>query len=220
MPRPDHSMFDWAQFPWSALQVAVSNTALATKRKIPPGMYLLVCDKAARFLQGDANANLAVAPPAAPTIAPQGASGATTYGYKVVAVMPGGDKDSAGVAGRTAASAEGTTATGNAALSVTNFNRTSWDAVAGAVGYDVYRTTGGATQGKINTTPVTATQFDDTGLAASGAAPATSTVVGTPLRPDVYFGPVYVDADATATFDAKTSVTGETGTLEFVPVRP
>lgn len=71
--------------------------------------------------------------PPTPVIANVGAAGATTYGYKVVA------KDAIGA---TLPSAEGTTATGNATLDVTNYNTVTWTAVVGAAGYDVYRTTG------------------------------------------------------------------------------
>ena len=101
----------------------------------------------------------------APTITPQGTTGATTYGYKIVA------RDTLKTA---AASAEGTTATGNAALSSTNYNAITWSAVTNAVSYDIYRTTGGATQGKIGNT--TGTVLNDTGLVGGGeTAPSTNT---------------------------------------------
>jgi hypothetical protein len=95
-----------------------------------------------------------------PTITPQGTTGATTYGYKIVATNG---------SGVTAASTEGTTATGNATLSSSNFNRISWTAVTGATGYTVYRTTGGATQGLISTITLGSTvTLDDTGLVGGG----------------------------------------------------
>src|SRR5215207_573749 len=80
--------------------------------------------------------------PTGVAVAPQGAAGAVTYGYRVTALGGGGE---------TTGATEGTTATGNATLSVTNFNRVTWSAVTGASGYAIYRTTGGATQGKIGT---------------------------------------------------------------------
>lgn len=107
-----------------------------------------------------------LATPGAPTVTPQGTTGATTYGYKIVARTTGG---------QTAASSEDTTTTGNATLSATDFNRLTWAAIEGANGYDVYRTTGGATQGKINASLVASPTFDDTGLLGSGAAPTTNT---------------------------------------------
>ncbi len=95
-----------------------------------------------------------------PTITPQGTTGATTYGYKIVATNG---------AGVTAASTEGTTATGNATLSSSNFNRITWTAVTGATGYKVYRTTGAATQGLISTiTSGSTVTLDDTGLVGGG----------------------------------------------------
>jgi hypothetical protein len=59
--------------------------------------------------------------PSAPTIAPQGTAGTTTYNYEITA------KNSLG---QTTASAVGTTTTGNATLSSTNYNLITWPAVA------------------------------------------------------------------------------------------
>src|SRR6266496_1452724 len=73
-----------------------------------------------------------VTTPAAPTVVPQGTPGAATWSYKIVA------KQASGV--HSAASSAGTTTTGNATLSSTNFNRITWSVVAGATSYDVYRT--------------------------------------------------------------------------------
>lgn len=109
----------------------------------------------------------ALATPNAPTVTPIGTSGSTTYGYKIVA------RNSLGVS---VASAEGTTTTGNAALSATNYNRITWTAVSKAASYDVYRTTGGATQGKIGN--VTGLTFDDTGLTGDGSVVPTVTTTG------------------------------------------
>lgn len=108
-------------------------------------------------------------PPAAPTVTPSGTPGVTSYSYRVVAVA--GTKV-------TDASAAGSTTTGNATLTGSDFNRVAWSAPAGAVGvteYRVYRSVGGATQGLIGTVAVGTTQFDDTGLAAAGSVPAQNT---------------------------------------------
>jgi|SRR5215218_1800254 len=116
----------------------------------------------------------ALAAPTGVAVAPQGAAGAVTYGYRVSALGGGGE---------TLAATEVTTATGNATLDATNFNRISWNAVAGASGYVIYRTTGGATQGRIGTKNTTAPlQFDDTGLAASGAVASGNTAVSFSIR--------------------------------------
>lgn len=69
-------------------------------------------------------------PPGAPTVTPEGTAGVTTYGYVVVAITPGG--------GATAASATGETTTGNATLSITNYNSIAWSSVSGAGGYLIY----------------------------------------------------------------------------------
>jgi hypothetical protein len=103
-----------------------------------------------------------LATPSTPVITQGGTGGVVAYGYKVTALLADGTTS-------TAASAEGTTATGNATLGAVNYNIITITAVTGATSYDVYRITGGATQGKIGNS--TALTFNDTGLAASGAAP-------------------------------------------------
>jgi hypothetical protein len=108
-----------------------------------------------------------LATPATPVITNGGTPGVVTYGYKVTALLADGTTS-------TAASVEGTTTTGNATLSATNYNIITITAVAGATSYNIYRTTGGATQGLIGNS--TGVVFNDTGLTASGAAP---TVNGT-----------------------------------------
>lgn len=108
-----------------------------------------------------------VTTPAAPVITNQGTAGAATWTYKIVAKQSDGSYS--------AASAAGSTTTGNATLTGSNFNRITWAAVEGADSYDIYRTVAGTSPtslGKIgNTTGVT---FDDTGLAGdAGTPPAT-----------------------------------------------
>jgi len=100
---------------------------------------------------------ISVTTPGIPTVIPQGAAGAATWTYKVVALQSDGTYSSA--------SAAGSTATGNATLTGSNFNRITWAAVDGATSYDIYRTVSGGTPaslGKIGNT--TALTFDDTGL--------------------------------------------------------
>lgn len=106
----------------------------------------------------------------APTVTPQGATGSTSATYYVVA------KDAAG--NPTPPSPAGTTATGNATLDATNFNRVTWAAVAGAYGYDVLK---GDTRTKIGTvaaTSATPTQFDDIGQSTTGYTPVFRDVSG------------------------------------------
>jgi hypothetical protein len=110
----------------------------------------------------------ALAVPTAVVVTPQGTAGATTYGYRVTAL---------GGHGETTGATEGTTATGNATLSGANFNRVTWTGIAGESGYAIYRTTGGATQGRIGTVAADVLTFDDTGFVASGAVPGTNTAV-------------------------------------------
>lgn len=127
---------------------------------------------------GDVNVfgNIVVNPlatPATPLITPQGTTGAATWTYKIVARA--GNYATAG--GHTAASSAGSTTTGNATLTSVNSNLISWQPVAGAVSYDIYRTAVGTsptTTGLIGST--VGRTFTDTGLAGdSGTAPTTNT---------------------------------------------
>lgn len=100
------------------------------------------------------------------TVMPFGVTGATTYSYVIVAKARNGTVLRASVVA--------TTAAGNAALSVSNYNFLSWDLIARATQYDIYRTVGGATQGLIGTLtgypPSGTLGFGDTGLVGNGAA--------------------------------------------------
>ena len=116
----------------------------------------------------------ALATPGAPTVTPQGTSGATTYTYRVVATVGGRTTD---------AGATGSTATGNATLSGSNFNRITWSDITGATGYDIYRTVGGATQGKIGATARGVLTLDDTGLAGDAATAPTTNGTGSIALP-------------------------------------
>lgn len=111
-------------------------------------------------------------PTGAPIVNVRGTTGATTWTYTVTAVTPNGE---------TPASPTGTTTTGNATLTGSNFNRIMWPAVPGATSYNIYRTVAGGTPsstGKIGSFDIyssTQQQFDDTGLAGSGTSPTTNT---------------------------------------------
>ena len=109
--------------------------------------------------------------PSAPTITNVGTPGATTYSYKVVAYTATSTDHSP-------ASANGTTATGNATLNGSNYNHIVITPINGATIYYVYRTVGGATQGLISAVGVSVQTltFDDTGIVADGStAPTTNT---------------------------------------------
>jgi hypothetical protein len=92
----------------------------------------------------------------------------------------------------TAAGATGSTSTGNATLSSSNYNALSWGAVSNAASYDIYRVTGGATQGKIAN--VTTLSVNDTGLPGDGTtAPITNTTSSlTANGPAIFNGPFQV----------------------------
>ncbi len=116
------------------------------------------------------NETLALTTPGSPLVSPQGTPATTTITYKIVATNAAGHSEAS----------QGTTVTTAAAtLTVTNFNRLTWQAVPGATGYDIYRTaTNGVaptTLGKIGSTTAAVT-LDDTGLAGdSVTAPTTNT---------------------------------------------
>lgn len=127
--------------------------------------------------------------PAAPTVSVQGTAGSTTYKYKVIGFN--------GADGVSEVSAAGATSTGNATLDGANFNRLSGYSVSGADRYEIFRTSGGPTQGLIASTAQTT--FDDTGLVGDGSS-AIPPVID--IEPD------------SSTQDACILLVGKEGTLE------
>jgi len=109
--------------------------------------------------------------PSAPTITPQGTTGAATWTYKIEAL----NKDQTSIA-----SSAGSTATGNATLSSTNFNRITWSAVTNATSYRIYRTVSGGTPTTLGVIAVVGSvlQLDDTGLAGDSATAPTAATGG------------------------------------------
>jgi hypothetical protein len=115
-----------------------------------------------------------------------GTAGSTTYTYVIVA---------RGGCGTSAASGNGTTTTGNSSLSSTNYNVIHLDSTAGAWGIDVYRTVGGASQGKIGTALATDYDgggtsfltFNDTGLTGDATTAPTVNNSGCVQLPSVVF---------------------------------
>lgn len=163
----------------TALAGPKARSSIEFKRESPVETHIIVqgfnSDLTSSYLYDNTTAvpgtgNFTIlANPSAPVITNGGSAGTTTYSYRVVA------RTSIGTT--TAASDAGTTTTGNATLSGANYNIITWSAVTGAMGYDVYRTAGGATQGKINASIIGASTltFNDTGLAGSGTAPVANT---------------------------------------------
>ncbi len=115
-------------------------------------------------------------PVTGPTIARTGGvNNSVTYTYVYTAVNGSG--------GQTLISPTGTTATGDtfanmiaSSGSIYNLITMPASAVTGAVGYDIYRTVGGTSQGLIGYVSASSSAiFKDTGLAASGSTPTTNT---------------------------------------------
>jgi hypothetical protein len=100
--------------------------------------------------------------PAAPVVTATN-PGAAQFGYKIVAVQADGHY--------TAASPQ-TGVGGTSPLSTTQFNIISWSAIEEAVSYDVYRTVGGPSLGKIATIQAPTLYMFDTGLVGNGVLPA------------------------------------------------
>jgi len=116
-----------------------------------------------------------LATPSAPGVTPTGGTNGA-QSYKAVAVLAQGGPDGVGET-VSAVSAATATAVGPATLDLTHFNTVVPAAVAGATHYDVYRTAGGPTQGKIGrlTSAQRAAGLVDNGLVADGTtAPATT----------------------------------------------
>jgi hypothetical protein len=109
--------------------------------------------------------------PGAPAITNVGTPGATTWTYKIVAVLADGSTTAAGTAG--------STATGNATLDATNKNSLTWTAVTGASTYDVYRTVAGlvpSTIGKLAN--VSSPAYIDAGAAGNLSLPPSTNSTG------------------------------------------
>ena len=106
--------------------------------------------------------------PSAPTVTPQGTTGAISYSYAITAISATG--------GETLASTVGSTATGNATLNNSNYNLITWSPVAGAASYKVYRTASAGAPSSIGLIgSISGTAFNDTGIAASGSTPTIDT---------------------------------------------
>ena len=113
----------------------------------------------------------ALATPGSITVTPQGTTGAVTWTYKLVAVN---------ATGTTEAGAASSTATGNATLDGTNYNRLTWTAVTDATGYWIFRTAAGTsptTTGRIATLGAVTT-YDDQGAAGDSSTAPTSNTTG------------------------------------------
>jgi hypothetical protein len=99
-----------------------------------------------------------------------GVAGSTTYTYIVAAYC---------FNGTASVSAAVSTTTGNATLNGSNFNVITWTQVVGAYRYDIYRTVGGATQGKIIAKNQGSTTINDNGLTGDGATAPTASLNNT-----------------------------------------
>jgi len=153
---------------------------------------------------GDQVAITPLADPAAPTLARGGIAGTTHYGYKVVAVRS---------TGHTAASAEATYTTGFAALDSAHWIDIVPPVVPGATAWDIYRTTGGSSQGKLGTIQnqvfagVQHARFRDLGHAATEETAPTENTTGTLALGASSPGhgatsaPLYLENDGNATLE-------------------
>ncbi len=115
-----------------------------------------------------------VATPVAPVVTNIGASGSTSYSYKIVAHN--------GV-GTTLPSSATVTTTGNATLDVTNYNRITTVVATGVLYYDVYRTASSGTPsstGVIGLGVIPGAVLNDKGIATDGTLtpPVANTTVG------------------------------------------
>lgn len=106
--------------------------------------------------------------PSAPSVTPNGADDSETYGYKIVAVKENGTHSEV--------SSEGTTSNGASALSSSDSNTLTWTDPPNTFQIEIYRTTGGATQGFIALVDAGVETYTDEGDVADGTtAPATNT---------------------------------------------
>lgn len=146
------------------LAIKLINTTTSYLRYLPQGALItrISFRHTTAFTSGALAAvgsDVALATPSAPTVANVGTAGSTTYSYKLVALNADGTFS--------AASAAGTTTTGNATLTTGNFNRLTFTPSASVYQYAVYRTAGGVAQGKIATV---VTNFATVGITVNDTA--------------------------------------------------
>src|SRR5262249_55626567 len=131
---------------------------------------------------------LALENPTAPTLEGRGDVGTTHYGYKVVGFREGD---------HTAASPEAILTTGPLALSISNSILITPPLDPHVVSWDIYRTTGGTTQGRIGQVlPIIVDEeqqasFLDYGLIGDGNAPPTENTSGQLYVSDVTEGALF-----------------------------
>lgn len=99
----------------------------------------------------------AVTTPTNLTVAPTGVAGTTKYSYRVSAYN---------ATGETLACVSVATATGNATLSASNYNKIDWTAVSNAVGYNIYGRKASADSGigETKLASVSTNTYNDTGV--------------------------------------------------------
>jgi hypothetical protein len=124
---------------------------------------------------GDALTVQEIATPAAPTVTKRGGTGSTTYTYEVVAIR--GD-------GHTAHSDPASVTNGASSMSTINSIAIRPAFVANALFFDIYRTAGGPSQGKIARIPASNVGIDqrsifvDTGVAGDSTSAPTLNTTG------------------------------------------
>jgi hypothetical protein len=148
-----------------------------------------------------------------PTVAAQGVTGSTTCTYIVAALSVVGQAPCAAVSITNA----------NSAQTGANFNQITWGPVQNALGYAVYRTAGGGSQGLIAIVPLSALirpaagipffQVNDTGLgatAASGNGPTANTTGCLQLSAPIFSSAPIMDGPLPA---SRSDTTGQTLTV-------
>lgn len=122
-------------------------------------------------LQGGLSSIQLPVPTLSPTVTVTGTAGTTTYRYQITALDGQGE---------TTGSTVQQTTTGNATLSVTNYNTITWTPVGGAYQYRIYRCTGAScTPVRLATVAGNTSSYRDQAAGApSGAVPTTNTTGG------------------------------------------
>jgi len=152
-------------------------------------------------LQGGLRTVTLSAPVLSSTVTNVGTAGSTTYRYQVTA-YDGTGETTGGVIQQTT--------TGNATLSVTNYNTITWTPVGGAYQYNIYRCTGAAcTPAKLATVNGNVTSYNDQAAGSpSGSAPSTNTTGGATLQGNVGIGTPPSSSTNLSVVSGNPSVTG------------
>ena len=159
---------NWNIVSWSAVEGCTGYKVYRTTGGAVPTLVATVASTTL-VIHDIGQGSAGIGPPSSNTTGQP--AGVATYGYKVAATLG---------LGESAASPEGFTTTGQAQLTSVNYVTITWTPVANAKGYNVYRTTGGASPPKlIASVPADTLEVRDIGEEGDSVIPPAVNTTGT-----------------------------------------